>query len=492
MKINLLRQKILDLAIRGKLVPQDPNDEPASVLLERIRAEKERLIAEGKIKRPKKSKATSSESHYQQFEPPFDIPESWEWVRLGELVEFRGGYAYKSNTYVGSSNWQVVRIGNVKNDKLLLDSQPVFVPEQIGNDTIKYQIQPDDILFTMTGTKGKRDYFYSVKVPPTSTKLLLNQRVGCLRCIANVLYINYLCNVLKSTYILDTIFATETGNVSQGNIGSESTLSLYIPLPPYPEQERIVKALNELVLRLYGIDNCRGKLQETIQNAKSKILDLAMQGKLVPQDPADEPAATMLRRINPKAKIITDNQQYQQLPSKWCIAAIKDVFEINPKNKADEEIEAGFVPMASIADGFNDSFDYASRKWKEIKKGFTHFADGDIAVAKISPCLENRKSMILKNLPNGIGSGTTELLVFRSHAVYPEYGLLFFKSDSFINHCVGTFNGVVGQQRVGKNIVEDIHIPIPPLNEQKRIVKKVRDLFSLLVEIESNLLIAKS
>ena len=100
--------------------------------------------------------------------------------------------------------------------------------------------------------------------------------------------------------------------------------------------------------------------------------------------------------------------------------------------------------------------------------------------------------MILKNLPNGIGSGTTELLVFRSHAVYPEYGLLFFKSDSFINHCVGTFNGVVGQQRVGKNIVEDIHIPIPPLNEQKRIVKKVRDLFSLLVEIESNLLIAKS
>lgn len=89
MKINLLRQKILDLAIRGKLVPQDPNDEPASVLLERIRAEKDRLIAEGKIKRPKKAKATSSESHYQQFEPPFDIPESWEWVTVGTLLTNR-------------------------------------------------------------------------------------------------------------------------------------------------------------------------------------------------------------------------------------------------------------------------------------------------------------------------------------------------------------------------------------------------------------------
>ncbi|MYM13989.1 hypothetical protein E5330_15320, partial [Muribaculum intestinale] len=246
-------------------------------------------------------------SHYQQFTPPFDIPASWQWVKLEELVEFQGGYAYKSNTYVDNSNWQVVRIGNVKNDKLLLDSQPVFVPEHIANDSIKYQIQSDDILFTMTGTKGKRDYFYSVKVPSISTKLLLNQRVGRLRCITKNLYIDYLCNVLKSTYILDTIFATETGNVSQGNIGSESTLSLYIPLPPYSEQERIVRTLNAYVSTLYNIDSYRCDLQEIIQKAKSKTLDLAMQGKLVPQDPADEPAADMLRRINPKARIITDN-----------------------------------------------------------------------------------------------------------------------------------------------------------------------------------------
>lgn len=175
------------------------------------------------------------------------------------------------------------------------------------------------------------------------------------------------------------------------------------------------------------------------------------------------------------------------MPSGWCIAAIHDVFEINPKNIADGNTEAGFVPMASICDGFNNSFIHSTRKWDEIKNGFTHFANGDIAVAKISPCLENRKSMILKNLPNGIGSGTTELLVFRSKMIYPEYGLLFFKSDNFIKQCIGTFNGVVGQQRVGKNNVEEIPFPIPPYNAQIQIANVVKRLFESLDQVNSNL-----
>ena len=143
--------------------------------------------------------------------------------------------------------------------------------------------------------------------------------------------------------------------------------------------------------------------------------------------------------------------------------------------------------MVSICDGYNNSFVYTPRKWGEIKNGFTHFANGDIAVAKISPCLENRKSMILKGLPNGIGSGTTELLVFRSTVICPEFGLLFFKSDNFIKQCVGTFNGVVGQQRIGKNIVEQIPIPIPPYDTQKRIVNEVNRLFETLDRLNSNL-----
>ena len=196
---------------------------------------------------------------------------------------------------------------------------------------------------------------------------------------------------------------------------------------------------------------------------RQRILDLAIHGKLVPQDPNDEPAAELLKRINPKAEISSDNELYGKVPEGWCVVKVKDVFVINPKNKIDEDIDAGFVPMTNISDGFLNQFSYEKKKWKSIKSGFTHFADGDIAVAKISPCLENRKSMVLDNLPNGIGAGTTELHVFRPLLCLTQlYGLYFFKSDYFINQCVGTFNGVVGQQRIGKSIVEDISIPVPP------------------------------
>lgn len=143
--------------------------------------------------------------------------------------------------------------------------------------------------------------------------------------------------------------------------------------------------------------------------------------------------------------------------------------------------------MYAIQDGFSNSFIYEERDWKDIKSGFTHFADGDVAVAKISPCLENRKSMILRNLPNGIGAGSTELLIFRSDILLPQFSLLFFKSDYFISSCTGTFNGVVGQQRVGKKIVEEIVIPIPPISTQRRIVEYVHKWFTQLDKIQLSL-----
>ena len=148
--------------------------------------------------------------------------------------------------------------------------------------------------------------------------------------------------------------------------------------------------------------------------------------------------------------------------------------------------------MASISDGFSDSFKYEERCWRDVKSGFTHFADGDVAVAKISPCLENRKSFVAKALPNGIGAGTTELFVFRSRHILPDYTLLFFKSDCFISACVGTFNGVVGQQRAARNVIEEIMFPIPPIPEQSRIVEKVEELFGEIDEIERGRLFVKA
>ncbi len=219
---------------------------------------------------------------------------------------------------------------------------------------------------------------------------------------------------------------------------------------------------------------------------RQKILDLAIHGKLVAQNPNDEPASELLKRINPKAEIISNSEQYEKLPNGWCLTKTKNVFLINPKNKIDDALIAGFIPMASIKEGFCNNFTYEEREWNKIKNGFTHFADGDIAVAKISPCLENRKSVVLNNLPNKIGAGTTELHVFRPLCTTSLFGLWFFKSDYFINSCTNTFNGVVGQQRVGKNIIENLIFPLPPLEEQKRIVEAIDKWFALIDSIENN------
>ena len=460
MDTQKLRQRILDLAIRGKLVPQDPNDEPASVLLDRIRAEKERLIAEGKLKRPKAKKSTDK-SHYQNFTPPFDIPESWQWVRLGDYVINRDGERVPIASTIRSKQSNKIydyygAAGAIdKVDNYIFDERLLL----IGEDGANLLSRTKDNAFFADGKYWVNNHAH---VLDSSDKFLLE---------FVALYIN-------TIPLDDYITGSAQPKLSQDNLNN-----IHLPIPPIEEQRRILTMIESLMSIICEIRESKQQLSQSIALTKSKILDLAMQGKLVPQDPADEPAAEMLRRVNPKAKIITDNPHYPQLPDNWVLTRIKDVFEINPKNKASDNIQAGFVPMASIHDGYSNKFHYDVKQWGEIKSGFTHFADGDIAVAKISPCLENRKSMILRDLPNGIGAGTTELLIFRSTILIPEFSLLFFKSDNFIKCCTGTFNGVVGQQRVGKSIVEDIHIPIPPLNTQRAIIERVQGWFNCLDNI---------
>ena len=273
---------------------------------------------------------------------------------------------------------------------------------------------------------------------------------------------------------------------AQPNISSQMILNIPIPLPPLSEQYRIVNAIKNLLEIVDRIEENQISLDKFLCSIKQKILQLALSGNLLTQDHNDEPAIDLLRRINP-SYIPCDNRHYENLPTGWQLAKIKDVFTINPKNKVDDDIDAGFVSMAMIDDGYRDSYQFEKKKWALIKNGFTHFKDGDIAVAKISPCLENRKSMILKNLPNGIGAGTTELHIFRSAIVDPKFALYFFKSDHFINQCVGTFNGVVGQQRVGKNIIEDIMFPLPPYKEQRRISERITQIFMYLDKITAEL-----
>ena len=295
----------------------------------------------------------------------------------------------------------------------------------------------------------------------------------------------YLKFYFESGYYWEQIEQGSVG-VGQPNVNGTILGNLHVPIPPIHEQFRIVTELSKWMGIIDIIKNSQTDLQALIKQTKSKILDLAIHGKLVPQDLNDEPALDLLKRINPDFTPC-DNGHYENLPDSWYLTDIKNIFTINPKNKVADDVIAGFVPMTNIADGYSNEFRFESKLWGDIKKGFTHFAEGDIVVAKISPCLENRKSVIVTSLPNGIGAGTTELFVFRSQCVLAEYGLYFFKSDLFINHCVGTFNGVVGQQRISKSIIESIKFPLPPISEQKRIVDAIHTVFAKLDTIMESL-----
>ena len=471
MDTKKLRQKILDLAIRGKLVPQDPNDEPASVLLERIRAEKEQLIKEGKIKRSKKS-AASDTSHYENV--PFEVPESWCWTTLGEIGNWQAGATpsrMRKDYYGGNIPW--LKTGD------LTDGYIYEIPETITDKALEetsVKLNPTgSVLIAMYGaTIGK----IGILTFPATT----NQ--ACCACVDyKAVTPKYLFNFLLSH---KEEFVKMGGGGAQPNISKEKIISTLIPIPPIAEQNRIADEIERLITFVEAIELNQGRLEQSLKLCKERILDMALSGKLIPQDQDDEPAIELLRKINPSFTP-ADNRHYRQLPDSWQAVKIKDVFTINPKNKVDDDIDAGFVSMSMIDDGYRDSYQFEKKKWSLIKSGFTHFQDGDIAVAKISPCLENRKSMILKKLPNSIGAGTTELHIFRSSIVDSKFALYFFKSDYFINQCIGTFNGAVGQQRVRKNTIEDIEFPLPPYEEQKRISEKITHIFECLDKITAEL-----
>ena len=174
------------------------------------------------------------------------------------------------------------------------------------------------------------------------------------------------------------------------------------------------------------------------------------------------------------------------MPDSWNIVPVSDLFLLNPKSELDGNTKVGFIPMALVEDGFSGNHFFEERTWKDVNRGYCHFQNGDIGVAKISPCFENRKSTIFKNLPNDYGAGTTELVILRPIKVYAKFYLYLFKSDWYLKEGTKYFKGVVGQQRVHKEIFTDLHIPLPPFAEQCRIVAEIERWFTLIDQIEQN------
>ena len=517
-----LKNSILQWAIQGKLVPQDPNDEPASVLLERIRAEKARLVKEGKIKKDKNESIIfrgDDNSHYEKFlatgavkciddEIPFEIPETWEWCRIASLFQINPKVVADNNISAAFIPMEAISAG--------YGSEFRYYEKKWGEIKSGYTAFADkDIAFakiTPCFQNRKSAIFYGlpngIGAGTTELKVLRTYGENINRWF--VLYF------LESPYFIDE--ATFKGTANQQRIIVGYLENKLFPVPPIAEQERIVKKI-ELVMPV--VDKY-SKSQEYLNKIntelndclKKSILQEAIQGRLVPQDPSDEPASELLKRIREeklrlvkegklkKKDIIDsvifrgdDNRHYEkignavtcieneipfEIPNSWQWVRVKNLVQLNPKNEAENKIDAAFIPMEKISASYDSNYTYEIAKWGTIKKGYTHFANGDVAFAKITPCFQNKKSVILEKLPNGIGAGTTELKVLR---IYGEtidrwYLLYFLKSPQFIE--AATFKGTANQQRIVNGYLEEKLFPLPPYNEQRRIVQKINELFAKL------------
>lgn len=237
---------------------------------------------------------------------------------------------------------------------------------------------------------------------------------------------------------------------------------------------------------------------DAVSKLRSLILDLAIRGVLAPQNPLDPPASNLVERARSQTKeqrkpqrASNGNGSAQQppftLPHGWCWTCLDDLGDTAPRNELPDRTEVGFSPMRLVTSKFGDPITFERRPWAEVRKGFTHFADGDVVLAKITPCFENGKSGVIRATPNGFGAGTTELHVLRPvpKCVLPEYVLIFLKSPHFLLNGEAHMTGSAGQKRVPWTYFAKTPFPLPPLPEQGRIVAKVEELLALCHELEA-------
>ena len=464
MDTKKLRQKILDLAIHGKLVPQDPNDEPASVLLERIRAEKEQLIKEGKIKAPKKSKTAGDTSHYGK-EGPFELPDGWVWRSLFDVGIWQSGSTPsrgESAYYGGTIPW--LKTGDL-NDWYITDIPERITDKALAETSVKLN-PTGSVLIAMYGaTIGK----IGILTFPATT----NQ--ACCSCsefigVSN-LYLFYFLLSHREAFI------HQGGGGTQPNISKEIIINTPIPIPPEKEQSRIVNAIEEWFNLISQIEKAEYDLHVSIDACKARILDLAIRGKLVPQDSSEVPAIDFLKRINPAFQP-SDNLHYiDNLPNGWCFSTIGDIFQHNT-GKALNGLDCQGVMLRYITTSnlYWDRFDLSEERMmpfteKEQEKCRVQKGDllvcegGDIGRAAIWPYEE---SIMIQN---------------HIHRLRPRasFSVRFFYYIFYLYKQKGLIGGKgIGIQGLSARELDKMVIPVPPVNEQHRIVTAIEEKFAML------------
>ena len=485
MDTKKLRQKILDLAIHGKLVPQDPNDEPASVLLERIKAEKERLIKEGKIKRNKKSAKTSDTPHY-----PYLLPKGWEWSKLETFIN-------EATDFVASGSFASLR-ENVKyydEPKYAVlvrtkDFQSNFTKDLVYTDKQGYEFLSNSNLFggelilpNIGASIGK-----VFIVPNLQERMTLAPNSIMIRCYKDT-HKEWLQYLFLSPFGQEQLRIISS-STAQGKFNKTDLRTLNIPIPPLAEQERIVTEIKRWFTLIDEIEQSKFDLQNIISQTKSKILDLAIHGKLVPQNPNDEPAIELLKRINPDFTPC-DNGHSRKFPQSWCSVTVNDVCSIIggvSYNKADIQdtgirvLRGGNIQNGKIIDCFDDVFIPLS-----YQNNDNQVQHGDIIVVAStgSQTLIGKTGFADRDIPKTQIGAFLRIVRPKQKALSPYIRLIFQTDD---------YKGYIRNVAKGSNInnvknahLQNYHIYLPPLEEQQRIVQKIEALFSVFDNVQKAL-----
>ena len=439
MDTKKLRQKILDLAIHGKLVPQDPNDEPASVLLQRIRTEKERLIKEGKIKRSRKPAKTSDTPHYEHIN--FALPKNWQLSTLGEVFYMHAGK-------------------NIVASEISSNADETYRYKCIGGNGLRGYVQQFNTegSFPIIGRQG-------------ALCGNINYVEGRFYATEHAVVVDTFCktNVKWAFYFLIKLnlnqYATAT---AQPGLSVNTICDVQIPLPPLSEQQRIVIEIEKYFVLIDDIEQGKADLQSAIKQAKSKILELAISGKLVPQNPADEPASELLKRINPKAEIACDNEHYPHLPKGWAITSMHEVCNLFDGEKQDNRsminLDVKFLRRQS--DG-------------KVLKG------GRYVPAKTYMILVDGENSgeVFKAPIEGYQGSTFKRLSINENM-----------NEEYVLHIINLHRKALRENKVGsaiphlnKKLFRAIEVPIPPYAEQERIIVAISVANKMLDTIEENL-----
>ena len=440
-------------------------------------------------------------------EVPFEIPKGWEWTRIGNIFNHTSGKQQSSSNKGGGTPQKFITTSNLYWGHFILDNVKVmnFTDEEIKTCSAT----KGDLLVCEGGAGYGRSAIWN-----EDYDICLQNHVHRLRpCVSGICeYVYHFIYLLKESNNLASVGTAMPG------LSANRLKGLLLPFPPLSEQRRIVAKLAELLPQIEKYNNVQNKVDElntTIKDClKKSILQEAIQGKLIPQLAEEGRAQEQLEQIKAeKRKLVKegklkksalsdsvifrgdDNKYYEQIgkkclditdeipfviPETWQWVRIRDVFQLNPKNEAEDEKLVAFIPMEKISAGYKSDFTFDTTKWGTIKKGFTHFANGDVAFAKITPCFQNRKSAIFHDLPNGIGAGTTELKVLRPYGntIDRWYLLYFLEAPYFIDEA--TFKGTANQQRIVVGYLEDKLFPLPTPKEQQRIVAQIEKLFEQL------------